>query len=274
MTPMSASMLVPAETSVRRTLGLLFVPQHDEPFATSDRRPAIERNSLQLPDTKADRALLRWLLGHQIAYCVWRRLAGVLWRMAREGTTDKDLAEAASWYHRYTALFIYAGSCGENLYSAIIRPSMAHAHPGFSGVWARDYTRVSRLLHELAIPPGSSLKQAVKTNRTVHMRIAKILVPEGESLLKASGQRAGQGALPEQEDLFDKYFLVERTAVTENSFAFQAVFRAKTALLDLEQHPIQRAEYASVLTMLPDDITTVFRDMVLAFTPLRTGVPR
>jgi hypothetical protein len=75
------------------------------------------------------------------------------------------------------------------------------------------------------------------------------------------------------EDLLDSCFLVDRVPVTERGFAAQAVRLSELALFDLELEPIQRPEYAPLLAMLPDEITTVIHDMILVFNLLGRGTP-
>ncbi|WP_434445411.1 hypothetical protein [Lentzea sp. E54] len=270
---MNAGVLAPSAAAVRRNLGFLPLPLPDEPFAPRSGLPHKDFGvrPLLAPEDEAERAYHRWLLGHHVALCVWRRLAEVLTRMYREGVHDALLDEAAVWFDRYSAMFVYAGSCGEVLYRTVIRTSMAAANPAFSGVWARDYTYLQQLLHGLDVPPDSSLKRAVKSNRLVHMKIGKALVPEGESLLKESGRRAGDGALPAEEDMFDSYFQVDRGPVGEDVFMAHAVHRADAAARDLEQHPIDLPELAPVLDLVPGEVTTLVRDIVSAFVPAERG---
>jgi hypothetical protein len=264
---MNSRTLEASSAAVRSDIGLLPLPMPGEPFTTGTGGlgQKLATGALCVPDTDAGHAHFRWLLGHQVAFCVWLRLADVLARMIDEGVRKTLLDEAAQWYDRYAAMFVYAGSCGEPMYRKAVRTSMIAVHPGFSGVWARDYVRVLQLLHELHLPADSSLRCAVKRNRLVHMRIAKILVPEGESLLKESGHRSAGEAVREAEDLFDRYFLVRRGAVGEDVFRGQAVRRAVAVLSDLEQHPIELPELAPAVAALPDDIVTLVRETVSAF---------
>ncbi|MET8759946.1 L-tyrosine 3-hydroxylase [Lentzea sp. NPDC004782] len=254
-------------TVARRSVGFLPLPLPDKPFASRSTGVNADLTSCPLPPPvdEVERAHQRWLLGHHVTFCVWRRLAGVLTRMREEGVQEVALDEAAAWFDRYSAMFVYAGSCGESLYRTAIRPSMAAVHPAFSGVWARDFTWVRRLLHELDIPPGSSLMLAIKRNRLVHMKIARTLVPEGESLLKDTGRRAADGVLPREEDLFDRYFLVDRVSVPEVGFEAHAARRAAAVVHDLERYPVHLPEFAELLDLLPADLPSLARDAASAF---------
>ncbi|MET8763320.1 hypothetical protein [Lentzea sp. NPDC004782] len=216
-------------------------------------------------DDPASRARFRWLLGHHVAFCVWRRLAEVLARMVTAGVTDEGLEESAWWYDRYTSTVLYAGSCGEPLYRNVIRPDMAALHPSFSGLWARDHTWVRWLLGQLPIPRDSPLKSAVRRNRAVHMAVGQILVPEGGSLFKESGGRARCGATADEERLFDSYFLVYRTTVTQEEFRTHALLRVAAVLCDLAARPIDLPGYAEVGAALPDDIVTMMQDTAAGF---------
>jgi hypothetical protein len=273
-TDMNAGLLTRSLMAVRHSVGPLPMPMPGKPFASGseERWSALVLRPLWPPEDEVERAYHRWLLGHHVAFCVWRRLAEVLTRMSLEGVHEAALDDAAAWFDRYSATFAYAGSCGELLYRTVVRPSMAAAHPAFSGVWARDYTWVQRLLRGLDVPADSSLKRAIKRNRLVHVRVARTLVREGESLFKDTGRRASDGALPVEEDLFDRYFRVDRALVAEEVFVAHAVCRADAVLRDLEKYPVDSRECAQVLDLLPADVTSLVRDIVSAFSSTGTGL--
>ncbi|WP_199439839.1 L-tyrosine 3-hydroxylase [Umezawaea beigongshangensis] len=213
------------------------------------------------PDDPAERAFYRWVLGHHIAFAVWRLLGDLLERMLRDGATEQDEAEAAAWYDRYSALQVYAGSCTPQVYATVIRQRMIDDHPAFSGVWARDYERVLGLLTRLDPPVDGVLKQALKRHRLVHMTLAKFLVPAGESLLKQAGRRPGEGATDVERNLLDTFFLVRRGPVSAGEFHAEVVHRLAAAQCDLAAVPLGSDELVSVLALLPADLPTTLRDI-------------
>lgn len=268
----------------RTGLGVLPLPPPDEPLVTGDgARAAAVQDAGSLPaglsepavppapDDPTDRARYRWLLGHQVAFCVWRRLAEELAGMATDGLDDAGLVRAAAWYDRYTAMILYAGSCGEPLYRTVIRPDMVAAHPAFSGLWARDVVWVRRLLGTLRVPATSPLKAAIRRNRVTHMAIAGALVPNGASLMRESGRRGAGDASTAEQELFDRFFMVTRTTVSEDQFQAHATCRAAAVLGDLTSRPIDLPGCASAMAQLPDDIPTIVRDAVLAFARVDQG---
>jgi hypothetical protein len=145
---------------------------------------------LQPPKSIGEHAFYRWVLGHHVAFGVWRMLNDLFGSMLREGLTEHSMVEAAAWYDSYSWAQLYAGSCGPQIYAAAIRPRMVALNPAFSGVFARDYERVIALLTEVNPPAFGVLRQALKRHRLVHMSLAGLLLPDGKSLLKQAGRKA------------------------------------------------------------------------------------
>jgi len=225
------------------------------------------------PPDPGERAFHRWVLGHHAAFGVWRLLGDLLEDMLRRGPSGADMVQAARWYDRYSALLLYAGSCSPQMYATAIRPRMAAAHPAFSGVWARDYERVLQLIDQLDPPADRVLKAAMKRNRSVHMAIAGILVPNDKSLLKQAGRRAGHGATDAERDIFDNFFLVRRGPVRTGVFGVHLLYRLAAIRCDLAADPAVAAAHPEVSAMLPADLPTMMRDIAIALTDLITRNP-
>ncbi|MEU3649861.1 hypothetical protein AB0E59_41275 [Lentzea sp. NPDC034063] len=138
---------------------------------------------------------------------------------------------------------------------------MESVHPQFGRAWAQDQVRAARMVRELASSHDSPLAIAAKSNRLVRIRLAEILALKRD----APHCDAERRALPVEESVYDDYLQIERAPVTKGWFAAQAVTRTSVALMDLEMDPIAHREYASALALLPDEITTIVHDTVLAF---------
>jgi L-tyrosine peroxygenase len=169
--------------------------------------------------------LYRWVLGHHVVFCVWRLMCDYL---SQTGSEDA-LVEL---YDAYSALLLYAGSCTEEVYAAAIRSRMAACHPGFSGMWARDYERVHELLSRVRPITGRRLQRAVRFNCLVHVTVARRLVPLGGSLRRDSGNQASVTTDAER-DLLDSFFRTERAPVCRHDFADQLTRRIILTLTDL-----------------------------------------
>jgi hypothetical protein len=219
------------------------------------------------PDCSDERVLYRWVLGHHVAFGVWRMLLDLLEDMLGNEPQESATEEAAWWYDRYSALLLYAGSCTPAAYDRVIRSRMEAAHPAFSGLWARDYERVLELLHKLAPPADGVLKQAVKRNRLVHMMVAKTLVPQGESLLKEADRRAGDGATDVERDILDRFFLVRREPVSRGEFRANLMHRVAAVRCDLARHPLVPGSLSEAHRQLPDDLSRMVRDIATALYP-------
>lgn len=240
----------------------------DGPYPDAAAVLAVAHRTDLLPPTDPDeRAFYRWMLGHHVAFGVWRLLGDLLEDMLlRERLSDAGMVQAAWWYDCYSALLLYAGSCTPQTYARTIRPRMAAAHPAFSGVWARDYERVLHLLHRLGPAADSVLKKAMKRNRLVHMTIAGILVPNGKSLLKQAGGRPGDGATDTEREIVDSFFLIRRGPVRNGVFRAHLLYRVAAIDYDLATDPAVEAAHPEVSAMLPDDLPSMVRDIAVALT--------
>ncbi|GHF81304.1 hypothetical protein FHX82_003190 [Amycolatopsis bartoniae] len=222
------------------------------------------------PDDPAERAFYRWVLGHHLAFGTWRLLGDLLEDLLRDGVTDAGMAEAALWYDRYSALQLYAGSCTADTYAQVIRARMMARNPAFSGVWARDYERVLALLGRYDLPADGVLKQALKRHRLIHMTLAKILVPQGESLLKQAGRRPGEGATDDERDTLDEFFLVHRRPTSDAEFRAHLLRRVAALQCDLAARPLDLPTHTGVADLLPAGLSSMMRDLAttLAARPL------
>ena len=82
----------------------------------------------------------RWITGHQVCFVVWQLIAQLLDDVDRGRTSPDEALEPISRYvDSYSAMLLYTGSCPQETYRVVIRPSMRRRHPAFSGSWAPDY---------------------------------------------------------------------------------------------------------------------------------------
>ncbi|WP_156959688.1 L-tyrosine 3-hydroxylase [Nocardia sp. BMG51109] len=188
-------------------------------------------------------AQYRWLVGHQLVFCAWQWLAEALQTLAdSRAPDDSAISTAAALYDGYSVLLLYCGSCSPAVYGEAIRPQMMRADPAFSGRWARDYEYVVPLLPTVrrVLPPDllEPLTAAVKSNRVVHMAVADRLVPDGESLLRESGQDTNAPPTRAQRDIFDGFFRVTRMPLCRNEFRAQLCTRIGQVRSDLTRNPL------------------------------------
>jgi L-tyrosine peroxygenase len=211
-------------------LDRLRLPMPDTPFAECGGCTPLPPRSRPPHGDEHVMGLYRWVLGHHLVFCVWRLMCDY---SSPTGSEDA----LADLHNAYSALLLYAGSCTEEVYAAGIRARMAACHPGFSGMWARDYERVHQLLGQVLPAAGRRLKRAVRFNRLVHIAVAKRLVPSGGSLRRDSGNQASVTTDAER-NLLDSFFLIERAVVCRHEFADQLMCRIILALTDLAIHPV------------------------------------
>lgn len=221
------------------------------------------RDVLQPPQGVDKHAFHRWILGHHIAFGVWRMLIDLFGHMLNEGPSEDFLIQAGAWYDRYSATQLYAGSCTPPTYAAAIRPRMAACNPAFSGMWARDYERLRTLLGALDIPADGVLGQALKRHRQIHMRLAGFLVPAGKSLLKRAGRTSNDPITDAERDQFDGFFMIERGPVHVGKFQAHMMRRIAAARCDLLAYPINSTELRVVQDLLPADVPTCLRDIAI-----------
>ncbi|HET9255820.1 MAG TPA: L-tyrosine 3-hydroxylase [Pseudonocardiaceae bacterium] len=216
--------------AVTADLDWLRLPMPGEPFAGCDGcAPPPPGSRLARGDEHAV-GWYRWILGHQLVFCVWRLMCDYLSR----ASAGDPLAEL---YDAYTALLLYAGSCTEPVYAATIRSRMAACHPGFTGTWARDHERLRELLSQVRLAADDRLKRAVRFNRLVHMAVARRLVPSGGSLRHESGNRASV-TTDADRDRLDWFFRTERAPVCRHEFDGQLTRRIVLALTDIATRPV------------------------------------
>ncbi|WP_370942319.1 hypothetical protein AB5J62_24725 [Amycolatopsis sp. cg5] len=208
-----------------------------------------------IPPRVAADPLYRWVLGHQIAFGVWRLIADNLAEIASGGKPDFDPA----WlFDQYSILLLYTGSFTEIVYRERIRPSMMAADPAFSGRWGRDYHRVLRML-EAAKPHDTVLRDALLRNRRVHIAVARRLVPEGGSLLRDAG-RASAPVTDAEFDIFDTYFGVRRAPCDRRGFLRSLASRAQAAHDDLVETP-PAARLRGQVAVAPDGLHQPLLDL-------------
>ncbi len=191
------------------------------------------------PVAPDDRIRYRWLVGHQLAFVVWRLLRQTLEDALCVPDADM-LDRAARLYDIYTLLLLYTGSCSAERYAATVRADMAAWHPALSGEWHRDHIRLPQLVRKVRTGQTTQLSapltKAVKLNHAVHMGVAEKLVPDGQSLLQRAGKQAGEDPTDHERDLIDAYFQVRRRPVCWEGFVAQAVRRLAQVLCDIAHH--------------------------------------
>lgn len=221
------------------------------------------RDVLQPPQDVDERAFHRWILGHQIAFGVWRMLIDLFENMLNKRPSEEFLIQASAWYDRYSATQLYAGSCTPSSYTTAIRPRMVACNPAFSGMWARDYERVLALMGALDISADGVLRQVLKRHRLIHMRLAGFLVPAGKSLLKQAGRTSNDPITDSERDQFDGFFMIERGPVRVGEFQAHMLRRIAAARCDLLAYPINSPELCAVQDLLPADVSTCLCDIAI-----------
>ncbi|MET8537767.1 hypothetical protein ABZV67_39970 [Streptomyces sp. NPDC005065] len=227
----------------------LTLPMPGEPYTCSmTHAPPVlawrHDTTAEMPDSSAEereRSWYRWILGHQIAFCVWRLICDELSLIQPgidcNGSVSASMDRVAALYDDYSALLLYSGACSPETYHSVIRHNMVSAHPAFSGTWARDYERVLALLRDRVEQRPGALRAALKTNRLVHMAVAKRLVPSDNSLLREAG--AAHAPVVESDRCrLDAFFGTVRGTPCRHDLASELRCRVAAALRDLERHSL------------------------------------
>ncbi|MEU1053956.1 hypothetical protein ABZ397_15570 [Streptomyces sp. NPDC005876] len=200
---------------------------------------------LSAPDDPDDRIRRRWLVGHHLAFVVWRLTGRALADLARVPAAEV-VDRATRLYDLYTLLLQYTGSCSAERYAMTVRADMAAWHPALSGEWHRDHAVLPGLLRNARATHSEAflapLTAAVGLNRHVHMAVAGRLVPTGHSLLRQAGRQAGRRPTEAEADIIDAFFRVRRTAVCHDAFAAQALRRLAQVVCDITAHGLHDLE--------------------------------
>jgi len=136
---------------------------------------------------------------------------------------------------------------------------MEAVHPAFSGAWARDYRWVQQLLSMIDLAASGPLHPAIRRNSTVHMGLARRLVPDGESLRKLAGAEQTRPT-EEEQGLFDLFFRIERRPVSQREFRVGFARRAAVIGADLSCYPLAPDPLDS---LLPNNIHTLIGELSL-----------
>lgn len=242
------------------------LPVADAPLATVSDPQRCEETAHGLAFEPAQNAeqvyWFRWISGHQLTFGFWqalrRQLAYIARSLNQHGSADPLAIERCSQLIRgVSALYVYSGSCTRAVYAATIRRFMGIFHGGFSGTWAADYRGISDLVgfvcayshsthaqaqgnaHAAIARALTELKQAERESHSVHVAVAKKLVPEGRSLL---GELKAHGSVvPLSETarfIYDSFFLVQRTAITAHDLEAAVGLRAQRVLADLNANQL------------------------------------
>jgi hypothetical protein len=217
------------KTSWQRSVGTDYAILHAMPGP---------RPTLLLPPNNEDyRIRYRWIIGHHAAFGLWQLLAQKLKEIEQAATPSCEAVHtAAQMYEVYSVLFLYTGSCSPSRYAATVRADMARCDPGFTALWARDYEAIPHLLltikqtHPQALI--APLLQASKLNHRIHMATAHRLVPNGPSLYQSARYNT-RHPTNSQRDLFDAYFLVERTLTCQRTRTAQLHRRIAQIICDI-----------------------------------------
>ncbi|MET7568977.1 hypothetical protein ABZT04_10800 [Streptomyces sp. NPDC005492] len=251
---------------------VLWLPEPGSGMAGERCRPPRESPAaLPVPSGADARTRRRWILGHQVAFMVWRLTADALIPLTAPTSAHGPSAveEAARLYDLSSALFVYTGSCSAERYEATVRADMRNCDPAFSGEWAADHAPLPGLLARVrsAHPPRvlGRLMDAVHTGHRVHRAMAERLVPHGASLLRTAGRPSGRGPTPDEISRYDAFFRVERGPVCRSGFAVQLLRRTEWMLADLATHgldgggpqlPLDEATVVGHLEELAHSLTT------------------
>jgi hypothetical protein len=187
----------------------------------------------------------RWTVGHQVSFVVWRMMA-MLVRGAVAGRIPETaiLGPLCGYLRAYTAMLLYTGSCPQQTYHDVIRPSMRLQHPCFSGSWAPDYWPVRELLRSGRLPfapspESTDLLQAIRQVQLVHDGVAAKLVPDGKSLLRRSTVRRQDLALLHL--IYDNHFLTLRAPVSRHDVVAQLLRRVLAIASDIAVNDLDAA---------------------------------
>jgi hypothetical protein len=179
----------------------------------------------------------RWITGHQVCFVVWRLIAQLLDDVSQGGRSPEDALEPICRYvEGYSAMLLYTGSCPQETYHRVIRPSMRLRHRAFSGSWAPDYWPVRDLFRgrqpsAMWTTDSSALVDAVTLQHLVHDGVAGRLVTDGKSLL---GQAAVRG--PNHRTaamIYDSYFMTLRAPVSRYEVVAQLLRRLVAITQDI-----------------------------------------
>jgi L-tyrosine peroxygenase len=198
----------------------------------------------------------RWITGHQVSFISWRLMAQLI--ADAEGgllAVPAALPRLCAYLRVYTAMLLYTGSCPQDVYQDVIRPSMRLRHPSFSGAWAPDYWPVRDLLRGRRLPftgsPGAAeLRETVDLQRLVHDGIAEKLVPDGRSLLRQSGARGLDLKL--MHVIYDNYFMTLRAPVSPHDVVAQLLRRLVAVAQDVAVNGLNPA--AENRAELPEEL--------------------
>jgi hypothetical protein len=178
----------------------------------------------------------RWIVGHQVTFVLWQLLANAVHDTADPACGGEATRRAARLVRGCSAMLLYTGSCPREIYHRVIRPSMALAHPGFSGSWARDYPLVRNVLRghvRLQHADGRTLLAEQRLNALIHAGVAATLVPSAPSLLKAFTAESTLCHAELLTALYDSYFLTVRGQVSYDVVVTQLLRR-----LDVIAHDV------------------------------------
>ncbi|MFJ6674700.1 hypothetical protein ACIQMJ_26680 [Actinosynnema sp. NPDC091369] len=199
----------------------------------------------------------RWITGHQTTFAVWQYLARAQHDAEAEPDEPRHLAVMGRLVQAYTAMLLYTGSCPNDVYHEVIRPSMFLQHRGFSGAWAPDFAPVRRLLRGRRFPwsdtpAGQELERHVRTYHEVHAGIAAKLVPGGRSLLQETVAETRLLHPEMRAVVYDNYFLTLRAPVARHEVARQLVRRLKAIALDVTENGLYPGQDADTPDLPPE----------------------
>jgi hypothetical protein len=188
----------------------------------------------------------RWITGHQVCFVIWRLMGQLLDDVDRCRTRAAAALEPMCRYiDGYSAMLLYTGSCPQELYHLLIRPSMALRHRAFSGSWAPDYAKVRELFRGRPPAPMSNgdageLLDCLKLHNLVHDGVAAKLVPGGRSLLsQAGGGRLNRDVVGM---IYDTYFMTLRLPVTRHQVVGQLLRRLVAIAQDIAANGLYAAD--------------------------------
>lgn len=135
----------------------------------------------------------------------------------------------------YSSMLRYARLIGKENYARAIRPFMSQFYPGFSATWSADYQLyklgILRLLKSSDLQDFGAVKQPFMNSLRDHLSTAKVLVPDGPSLLRqiehAHGKEVSVG--DQERFVYDSLFLVRRTPLSHGDLIAQ--LRTRIAML-------------------------------------------
>lgn len=211
----------------------------------------------------------RWIVGHQLSFVLWRAIGDVMRRRGDNRLDEHETDLVTACVDGYSAMLLYAATVPPEHYHSHTRVRMALHHPAFSGTWAPDYRPIRQLFRAKFPWQGdrafAALNAALHRNRATHEHIADHLVPDGQSLLQKSASVTDAKVSPENQDLYDNFFMTVRRSIAQAELVMQLEQRVAELAVDLRRHglyPNVAGRHAPVVKKPDRDLEPLTQDIL------------